>query len=91
MKRIVRSRKVTPKGAKKNRRIRAQVRRDFPPAPTVQASECSTLAMVAGGNENRFTKVVDGGVVKQWVGIGWVSEGPEEYPRDKDLPRVVRP
>lgn len=56
---------------------------------TVHARECSVLAMVAG-NEARFTKVVDEGVVKQWVGFGWVSEGPEEYPRDEKLPRVVR-
>jgi hypothetical protein len=55
----------------------------------IHARECSSVAMVAG-NEKRFTKIVDDGIVKQWVGIGWVSEGPEEFPRDKDLPRIVR-
>ncbi len=56
---------------------------------TVHARDCSTLAMTAG-NERRFSKIVDDGIVKQWVGFGWVSEGPEEFPRDAKLPRVVR-
>jgi hypothetical protein len=56
---------------------------------TVHARDCSYLAMTAG-NETKFSKVIDEGIVKQWVGIGWVDEGPEEYPRDKNLPRVVR-
>jgi hypothetical protein len=58
-------------------------------ATTVHARELSSLKM-AGKNAELFPKVVDDGVVKNWVGIGWVSEGPEQSPRDDQLPRVVR-
>jgi hypothetical protein len=39
----------------------------------VPASDLSTIKMVAG-NEKKYTRVIDDGVVKSWVGIGWVEE-----------------
>lgn len=38
----------------------------------VEARELSLLAMV-GGKEGKYRIVVDKGVVKQWVGIGWIE------------------
>lgn len=43
------------------------------PTNTVKLSELSNLRMVAG-NEKKYDTVVIAGVVKQWVGIGWVGE-----------------
>lgn len=40
----------------------------------VNYHDVSTICMVAG-NEKKFTKIVHDRQVKQWVGIGWVSEG----------------
>jgi len=57
--------------------------------PTVHARELSSVRMV-GHNENKFSKVVDDNEVKQWVGFGWVGEGPAQSPRDDKLPRVIR-
>lgn len=37
----------------------------------IKASECSNLRMVAG-NEKRFSKVIQGNDVMEWVGIGWI-------------------
>jgi len=34
--------------------------------------EVSTLRMVAG-NEDQISKVIDGVLLKEWVGIGWVT------------------
>jgi hypothetical protein len=34
-------------------------------------SEATNVAMVAG-NERKFTKVIDGEDLKEWVGIGWI-------------------
>jgi len=58
-----------------------------PKTKTVRARDCSTIAMVAG-NEKKFSKIVHENQVKQWVGFGWVSEGPPQSPRDDKLPRV---
>lgn len=56
---------------------------------TVHARELSTLKMVAG-NERKFTKVIDGNTVKEWVGIGWVDLR-KATPNDAKLyPMVVR-
>ena len=55
----------------------------------VKRSELSILRMVAG-NEDLYTKVVDGDRLREWVGIGWVDVGmaTEEhrtlYPTVKD-------
>lgn len=55
----------------------------------VTADQCSKVRMVAGGEE-RHPIVIDDGVVKEWVAIGWVDNGPateEDYER---YPEVVR-
>lgn len=55
----------------------------------VKRSELSILRMVAG-NEGLYTKVIDGGRLKEWIGIGWIDIGmaTEEhrtlYPTVKD-------
>lgn len=52
---------------------------------TVRASELSKFRMVAG-NEKKYRFVIDDGIVKDWVGIGWVDVGKatkedyEKYP-----------
>jgi hypothetical protein len=53
----------------------------------VPASEC-TAARMAGGNERKFGRVIMQGKVHQWVGIGWVDEGPPKFDDDL-LPRVI--
>lgn len=39
---------------------------------TVRRAELSNLRMVAGG-EKRRSKVIVEGVLKEWVGIGWIT------------------
>lgn len=39
---------------------------------TVAARKLSNIAMV-NGNENKFEIVIDGNVLKEWVGIGWIE------------------
>ena len=54
----------------------------------IPRKEISKLRMVAG-NETLFTKIIDGGKVFQWVGIGWIDEG-EADPNDyASLPVVA--
>lgn len=55
--------------------------------PKIKRSELSNLRMVAG-NENKYDKVIIDGVVKQWVGIGWVDEGKPTPKQLKTLPIV---
>jgi hypothetical protein len=55
----------------------------------VRAEECSSFKMVSG-NEKRLTRVIDDGVVKNWVGIGWVSEGSASEADRGELPHVIR-
>ena len=38
----------------------------------VQAAELSKFKM-AGGNEKKYKAVIDKGILKEWVGIGWVD------------------
>ncbi len=55
---------------------------------TVKSSELASFRMVAS-NEKKYDRVIDKGVVKQWVGFGWVTE---EAPTDEEratLPFVV--
>lgn len=59
------------------------------PQKTVDAAELSFLRMVAG-NENKYDRVIDEGVVKQWVGFGWVAEGPPDPIDVESCPVVVR-
>ncbi len=54
----------------------------------IPASELSNLRM-ATGNEKKYTHVIHDGVLKHWVGYGWVSEGPAT-PEDYTLyPEVI--
>ena len=52
---------------------------------TVAARELNSVAM-AQGNEHKYSIVIDEGVVKEWVGIGWIElrkarpEDTEKYP-----------
>jgi len=56
---------------------------------TVNAKELSTFAMIAG-NEQKYTRVVDNGMVKNWVGFGWVEEGKATQENIEKYPTVVR-
>ena len=40
----------------------------------VKMSELSVIRMVAG-NEKKYSRVIQNGIVKNWVGFGWVDEG----------------
>lgn len=52
---------------------------------TVHAREVSNIKMVSG-NEKKYTKIIHNGIVKEWVGIGWIplneatQEDNEKYP-----------
>lgn len=52
----------------------------------IHRSELSNLKMVCG-NEKKFTKVIMDGIVKQWVGFGWVDV--DEVPNPDTMPTVV--
>jgi hypothetical protein len=39
---------------------------------TIKAHELSRLKMAAG-NEKKYRYVIDNGILKDWVGIGWVD------------------
>lgn len=54
----------------------------------IKRSELSTIKMVAGG-EDRISKVILDGNVRQWVGIGWVDEGPASAADKLKYPRVL--
>ena len=56
---------------------------------TVNASELSTIKMVAGG-EKRYPVVIDEGIVIRWVGFGWVDEGKATDKAFKKYPVVTR-
>jgi hypothetical protein len=51
----------------------------------VPAREFTNIKMIQG-NEKEYSIIVDAGVVKQWVGIGWIelrkatTEDKEKYP-----------
>jgi hypothetical protein len=55
----------------------------------VTFAEVSSVAMVAG-NEARIEKVIHEGMVKHWVGIGWIDIR-EATPHDfQTIPQVVK-
>jgi hypothetical protein len=56
---------------------------------TVHARKLSNLSMVAG-NEKKFSIVVDGDLVKQWVGIGWCDLRQATKEDRENYPAVVR-
>lgn len=58
------------------------------PQRTVKRSELSSWKMAAG-NEKTITQVIFEGLVRDWVGIGWINmrkATPEDYAK---LPVVV--
>jgi hypothetical protein len=54
----------------------------------IKRSELSTIKMTTGG-EDRISKVILDGNVRQWVGIGWVDEGPATDADKLKYPRVL--
>jgi hypothetical protein len=54
---------------------------------TVARSRLSTPAMIAGG-ELKYTKVIMDGVLKEWVGIGWIDLGKPTAEDYKQYPTV---
>jgi hypothetical protein len=56
---------------------------------TVKATELSKLRMVTG-NEKIYDAVIDEGVLKEWVGIGWVEHGPATEKDYEKYPVVTR-
>ena len=59
-----------------------------PRAKTIKRSELSNIKMVAGG-EDRISKVILDGTVRQWVGIGWVDEGQASAADKRKYPTVI--
>lgn len=52
---------------------------------TVKTKDLSNIAMV-NGNEGKITAVIRNGILKEWVGIGWIElrvaseHDKEQYP-----------
>jgi hypothetical protein len=55
----------------------------------IKASELSNLKMTCG-NEHKYNTVIDNGIVKQWVGIGWVDLRKAEKEDKRKYPVVCR-
>jgi hypothetical protein len=55
---------------------------------TIRRSRLSNLAMVAGGEEHVRRVILDG-TVRNWVGFGWVDEGPPTERQRQDLHHVI--
>lgn len=55
---------------------------------TVKSSELTTIKMVAG-NERKYGKVVHGGKLKEWVGIGWIDVRSATSSDERRYPFVV--
>lgn len=56
------------------------------PKKTVKRSELGNLPMIAG-NEKKYSKVIIGDQVKEWVGIGWININ--DKPDKEKYPTVV--
>lgn len=54
---------------------------------TVTRRQCTTLAMVAGG-ERKHSTIISEGRRLHWVGIGWVDEGPATADDKKKFPEL---
>lgn len=54
----------------------------------VSFRDVSTIAMVAG-KEKKIAKVIHNGVVKEWVGIGWVDLDPATAADFLKFPEVL--
>jgi hypothetical protein len=55
----------------------------------VQANELSNIRM-AGHNEKKYPAVIDEGILKEWVAIGWVDLRKAMKTDYKKFPVVVR-
>lgn len=55
----------------------------------VHARDLNKLAMAAG-NECKYSIVVDDGVLKQWVAIGWIDLRPAVPSDSEKYPMVIR-
>ena len=55
----------------------------------IDPGELSNMAMVEG-NETKYSIVIDDGVVKEWVGIGWLHIRDASEHDLKTLPHVNR-
>lgn len=55
---------------------------------TVKRSDLQSWKMVAG-NEDVYNKVVDDGILKEWVAIGWINLGPATDEDKATYPTVV--
>lgn len=55
---------------------------------TVKASQVTNLKMVAG-NENRISRVIDHGVLREWVAIGWITIRKAIKADFKRYPKVI--
>ena len=55
---------------------------------TIKRSELQTWRMVAG-NEDRYPIVIDNGMKKEWVAIGWIDAGPATAEDKAQYPTVV--
>lgn len=60
-----------------------------PKQKMVDASKLSTRRMTAGG-EKKYPVVIDGGILKTWVGFGWVRERKAQKKDYDQYPVVTR-
>ncbi len=59
-----------------------------PKKKTVTRKKCTYIAMV-NGNEKNHPRIIMGGIVKNWVGFGWVDEGKATAKHKKMYPTLV--
>lgn len=57
------------------------------PVKEVHVEQLTIIRMSCGGAK-RHPIVIDGGVVKEWVGIGWVEKGKATAEDKKKYPAV---
>lgn len=55
---------------------------------TVKRANLSTAKMTAG-NERKYSKVILDGMVKEWVGIGWIDLRKATKADRANIPEVV--
>jgi hypothetical protein len=54
---------------------------------TIDAKKLSNVAMV-NGNEKRYSIVIHNGILKEWVGIGWIELRKANAADRSNYPRV---
>jgi len=55
----------------------------------VHARELSNIRMTAG-NESKYSFVIDDGILKQWVAIGWIDLRSATSADKREYPTVLR-